>query len=79
MNSKWGEEYQKKLRSAEDAVKIVKSGDWVDLGFGAGMAPVLMSALAKRSAELENVNLRDTLWLPPADGFLTGRTEGLHH
>ena len=71
MNSRWGEEYQKKLRSAEDAVKIVKSGDWVDLGFGAGMAPVLMSALAKRSAELENVNLRDTLWLPPTDGFLS--------
>jgi len=71
MNSKWKEEYQKKLTTAENAVKIVKSGDWVDFGFGVGMAPGLMSALAKRSTELENVNLRDLLWLHPTDGFLS--------
>ncbi|MFA6411072.1 MAG: acetyl-CoA hydrolase/transferase C-terminal domain-containing protein [Syntrophales bacterium] len=72
MSGKWIDEYGKKLTTADEAVKIVKSGDWVELGFGAGMAPALMSALAKRSGELENVNLRDTLWLPAADGYLSG-------
>ena len=26
--------YQKKLTSAAEAVKVVKSGDWVDYGWG---------------------------------------------
>jgi len=71
MNKRWADEYKKKLTTANEAVKAIKSGDWVELGFGAAMAPVLMAALAKRSGELENVNLRDTLWLYPADGYLS--------
>lgn len=29
----WQEEYKRKLVSAEEAVKVVKSGDRVDFGF----------------------------------------------
>ena len=28
--------YNEKLTSAEDAVKVVNSGDWVDYGWGTG-------------------------------------------
>jgi acyl-CoA hydrolase len=71
MKSRHADEYQRKLTTAEEAVKVVKSGDWVELGFGAGMAPKLMSALANRKDELKDVNLRDTLWLCPADGYVS--------
>jgi len=62
MNSNVKEEYKRKLTTVEEAVKIVKSGDWVDFGFGAGMPEALMNAVAERKSELENVNVRDTLW-----------------
>jgi len=71
MSEKWLSEYKRKLTTADEAVKVVKSNDWVELGFGAAMAPGLMAALANRSGELENVNLRDTLWIYPADGYLS--------
>ena len=46
--------YQEKLTTAEEAVKAVKSGDWVDYGWSA------------RSEELYDVKLRGgvTLWVP---------------
>ena len=30
------DQYRQKLRTPEQAVQVVKSGDWVDYGFGAG-------------------------------------------
>jgi len=71
MNRKVKEEYKRKLTTIEEAAKIVKSGDWVDFGFGAGMPAGLMKAVADRMNELENVNLRDTLWLLPSDKFVS--------
>ena len=41
-------EYQKKLTAAADAVKVVKSGDWVDYGFCANHPVALDKALADR-------------------------------
>jgi len=73
MNSNVKEEYKRKLTTVEEAVKIVKSGDWVDFGFGAGMPEALMNAVAERKSELENVNVRDTLWLFPNDKFVSER------
>ncbi len=46
------QEYQQKLVSAEEAVKIVKSGDWVDYGWCTGTPDALDRALAKRTDEL---------------------------
>lgn len=54
-------EYGRKLISAKDAVKIVKSNDWVDYGYGLGTPYDLDIELAKRSNELENINIRSTL------------------
>lgn len=50
--------YKKKLVSADEAVKVVKSGDWVDYGGFAGQAIALDRALAKRKDELKDVKIR---------------------
>ena len=52
------DEYRQKLTTAENAVKIVKSGDWVDYGWSTGTPNVLDKALAKRAGELTDVKVR---------------------
>ena len=58
--------YQKKLKTAEEAVKVVKSGDWVDYGWCTNHPYTLDKALAARKDELKDVKLRGgvTLWQP---------------
>ncbi len=62
-------EYQQKLVSADEAVKIIKSGDWVDYGWCNGTPDVLDQALAKRTDELKDVNLRGGILLKPLAVF----------
>ncbi|MGI6182113.1 MAG: butyryl-CoA:acetate CoA-transferase [Agathobaculum sp.] len=50
--------YQQKLTTADEAVKVVKSGDWVDYGWCVGTPDVLDQALAKRLPDLYDVNFR---------------------
>ena len=50
--------YQSKLTTAEEAVKVIKSGDWVDYGFCNTHPHVLDEALARRAPELEDVKHR---------------------
>jgi len=52
------EEYQKKLVTADEAVKCIKSGDWVDYGWGTATVVALDKALARRTDELTDVKLR---------------------
>jgi len=52
----WQEEYEKKLVSAEEAVKIIKSGDRVHVPL-VYQPQVLVNALAKRKDELKGVRL----------------------
>lgn len=58
--------YQSKLTTAEEAVKVIKSGDWVDYGFCNTHPHVLDEALARRAPELEDVKVRGgiALWKP---------------
>jgi len=58
--------YRSKLATAEEAVKSVKSGDWVDYGWCAGYPVVTDKALAARADELVNVNIRGgaSIWMP---------------
>lgn len=49
--SDFRKEYEQKLITAENAVKIVKSGDWVDFGWGIGVPFDLDKELAKRIKE----------------------------
>ena len=61
----FAEEYKKKLVSADEAVKVIKSGDWVDYGWCTGTPYTLDKALAKRTDELNDVNLHGGILLKP--------------
>ena len=50
--------YQSKLVSADQAVKVVKSGDWVQYGEFVMQPRELDAALAKRVNELHDVKIR---------------------
>jgi len=59
--------YKQKLTTAEEAVKCVKSGDWVDYGWCAMHALNLDKALAARYGELEDVKARGGVALWPIE------------
>ncbi|MBK5253732.1 MAG: butyryl-CoA:acetate CoA-transferase [Peptostreptococcaceae bacterium] len=58
-------EYKKKLVSADEAVKVVKSGDLVHYGLFGGLVRDLDTALAKRTEELFDVRVATTIWNYP--------------
>lgn len=59
------EEYRAKLRTSEQAVRAVKSGDWVDYTTSLGFPILLDAALAKRRDELTDVKIRGNLLFGP--------------
>ena len=63
------EEYKQKLVSADEAVKVIKSGDWVDYGWCNGTPDVLDKALARRTDELKDIKLRGGILLKPLAVF----------
>lgn len=54
--------YKEKLVTADEAVKIVKSGDYIHYGLFTGVVVDLDRALAKRVNELEDVTICSTMW-----------------
>ena len=61
----FAEEYKRKLRTPEEAVKLVKDGDWVDYSVGIGFPVLLDAALAKRKNELRDIKIRGSLAMQP--------------
>ena len=59
------EEYQKKLVTAEAAVKIVKDGDWVDYSQTCSFPEALDTALAARKGELKRFKVRNAIAMKP--------------
>ena len=57
----YSREYRQKLRTPEEAVQVIKSGDWVDYTSSLGMPVLLDRALAKRRDELQDVKIRGNL------------------
>ncbi len=59
-------QYQEKLTTAAEAVKIIKSGDWVDYSWCVNHPYALDQALAARNDELEDVKVHGStsLWMP---------------
>lgn len=53
----WKKEYQRKLCSAEEALKVVKSGDRVVFAHACGEPVELVDALVARAPELRNVEI----------------------
>lgn len=58
-------EYKEKLASPDEAVKVVKSGDWIDYTSCVGKPVLLDQALAKRRDELYDVKIRGNLMAEP--------------
>ena len=58
--------YSQKLTTADEAVKSVKSGDWVDFGWTVTTPVALDAAMAKRLPELTDVKFRGGIlcWEP---------------
>ena len=57
--------YMSKFVTPEVAAKAVRSGDWVDYGFGAGFPELMDRALAARKEELKDVKIRGGLVIRP--------------
>ena len=60
-------EYRQKLCTPEEAVEVVKSGDWVDYTSSLGKPVLLDKALAKRRDELFDVKIRGNLMDGPIE------------
>lgn len=58
-------DYPIKFVTAAQAVQTVRSGDWVDYGFGAGFPELLDKALAARKGEVKDVKVRGGLVIRP--------------
>ena len=58
-------DYRSKFVPPEEAAKAVRSGDWVDYGFGAGFPELMDRALAGRKDELTGVKVRGGLVIRP--------------
>ena len=58
-------EYKSKLRTPEEAVKVIKSGDWIDYLTNLAFPELLDAALAKRKDELQDVKIRGNLIFKP--------------
>lgn len=63
----YSEEYRRKLRTPEEAVKVVKSGDWIDYTANVSFPYLLDKALAKRKDELWDVKVRGSLLFGPLE------------
>ena len=59
------EEYRAKLRTAEEAVKVVKDGDWVDYSQTCSFPEALDRALAGRVGEVKDVKVRHAISMKP--------------
>ncbi len=51
-------EYKRKLREPNEAVKVIKPGNWIDYGWTATVPAALDLALAKQIKDLTNINIR---------------------
>ena len=59
-------DHTRKYMTAEQAVQqAVRSGDWVDYGFGAGFPELLDKALAARKGQIRDVKIRGGLVIRP--------------
>lgn len=60
-------EYQRKLCTPDEAARVVKSGDWIDISMGGGFPPLMDAAIAKRKQELRDVKIRGYLIQQPIE------------
>ena len=59
------QDYRNKLRTPEQAVRVVRSGDWIDYSTSVCFPSLLDAALARRRDELTDVKIRGNLCFGP--------------
>jgi acyl-CoA hydrolase len=69
-------QYRDKLCTADEAVKCVKSGDWITYAFFNGKPVACDTALAKRKGELKDVHVYGAVTIPPIPEILTKDPDG---
>jgi len=55
------QEYRNKCCTANQAVQVVKDGDWVDYGMSCAYPTALDKALARRQGELKDIKVRNAI------------------
>jgi acetyl-CoA hydrolase len=71
--------YRSKVVSADEAVKIIKSGQRVYVGGGAGAPRTLLEALVRRASELRDVQLWHVLIFGPAPHLKPEYADSFRH
>ena len=61
----YSSEYRRKLCTPDEAAKVVKSGDWLDISMGGAFPSLMDAAIAKRRDELFDVKIRGYLIQQP--------------
>lgn len=69
--------YSQKLTTAQKAVSVVKSGDWVDYGWAVTTPVALDKALSERITQLQDIKLRGGVLVQMPEVFKVD-TEGKH-
>ena len=75
----WSQQYKEKLRTAEQAVRLVRSHDRVYVHPGCATPETLLDALAARAAELESVEMIHMLTLGKAAYAKPGLERSFRH
>ncbi len=70
-------EYKNKCVTADEAVKAIKDGDWVEFTWAASYAGLLADAIDRRREELHDINMRGGVALKPLP-FIENDPEGEH-
>ena len=70
------QQYKDKLCTADEAVKCVKSGDWITYAFFNGKPVACDTALSKRKGELKDIQVYGAVTIPPIPAILTNDPEG---
>jgi 4-hydroxybutyrate CoA-transferase len=63
----WIHQYQRKITTAEEAVKVIQSGQRVFLTGNCSVPQKVLAALVARAPELHNVEIAQVLTVGPAD------------
>lgn len=61
----YASEYKRKLCTPDEAARVVKSGDWIDISMGGAFPSLMDEAIAKRRDELFDVKIRGYLIFQP--------------
>ncbi len=73
------EEYKRKLVSAEEAVKVIQSGDIVDYAYFNGKPVECDIALANRKDELKDVSVYSAVTIPPVPEVAKAKDSFIYH